>query len=167
MTVVRKLMAVFVVALPMAVLQSPAWAGDIVDVASKAGNFTTLIKAIKQAGLEETLKGDGPYTLFAPTDEAFAKVPERLLQALFHPPNKDGLAFVLKYHVLYGKILSKDLTGKMHNIKTLQGDELAIDATKALMADKAKIVKADIAASNGVIHAIDSLILPPDLRGSF
>lgn len=167
MTVLRKLIVAFVVALPMAVLQSPAWAGDIVDIASKAGNFTTLTKAIKQAGLEETLKGEGPYTLFAPTDEAFAKVPERLLQALFHPPNKEGLALVLKYHVLSGKMLSKDLAGKMHNLKTLQGDELAIDATKELMADKAIIVTADIAASNGVIHAVDTLILPPDLRGSF
>lgn len=167
MSDLRNLIAGVLVSLAVIFVHSPASAGDIFETVSKTGNLSTLVKAIKLAGLEETLQGKGPFTVFAPTDEAFDKVPERLLVALFHPSNKEGLGIVLKYHVLSGKLLSKDFAGNARNVKTLQGDELAIDATKELMVDKAKVVTADIAASNGVIHVIDSLVLPPDLRGSF
>ncbi len=163
----RNLISILCLSLAAVFVQSPASADDLVETATKAPNLSTFVKAVKQAGLEDALKGAGPYTVFAPTNEAFAKVPKRLFAALFHPSNKEGLGIVMKYHVLSGKLFSKDFAGKSQNFKALQGEELAVDATKEFMVDKAKVVTADIEASNGVLHMVDTLILPPDLRGSF
>lgn len=138
-----------------------ARAQDIVDTAVKAGNFTTLVAAVKAAGLVDTLKGPGPFTVFAPTDEAFAKLPKGTVEDLLKPENKAKLVSILTYHVLPGKVMAKDIAGKTMKVKTVQGAEVSVDATKDVMVDKAKVTKADIAASNGVIHVIDSVIMPP------
>ena len=136
-------------------------AEDIVDTAVKAGSFSTLVAAVKAAGLVETLKSNGPFTVFAPTDEAFAKLPKGTLEDLLKPENKDKLTSILTYHVVSGRIMSKDIAGKALKAKSVQGAEISVDATKAVMVDSAKVVKADIEASNGVIHVIDAVILPP------
>lgn len=129
---------------------------DIVDTAVAAGNFTTLVSAVEAAGLVETLKGEGPFTVFAPTDDAFAKVPKDQLEALL--ANKTQLTAVLTYHVVPGKVMSTDLEDGMM-VKTVQGENLTIDTTGPMVND-AKIVQADIVASNGVIHVIDTVLLP-------
>ena len=136
-------------------------ADDIVDTAVKAGSFNTLVAAVKAAGLVETLKGAGPFTVFAPTDEAFAKLPKGTVEDLLKPENKAKLTSILTYHVVPGKIMSKDIAGKALKAKSVQGAEISVDATKDVMVDKAKVVKADIEASNGVIHVIDAVMLPP------
>ncbi len=134
---------------------------DIVETAIKAGSFPTLVAAIKAAGLAETLKGKGPFTVFAPNEAAFAKVPKATLDDLMKPENKSKLASLLTYHVVSGKILSKDIAGKTMKSKSVQGAELSIDATKDVMIDKSKVVKADIETSNGVIHVIDTVLTIP------
>lgn len=131
--------------------------GDIVDVAVGAGSFTTLVEAVKAAGLVETLKGDGPFTVFAPTDEAFAKIPEDKLQALL--ADKDALTAVLTYHVLPGKVMAADVV-ELDSAETVQGGRIAIGTSDGVTVDGAKVVKTDIGASNGVIHVIDSVIMP-------
>lgn len=130
---------------------------DIIDTAVSAGSFNTLVTAVKAAGLVETLKGDGPYTVFAPTDEAFAKVPKATLDALL--ADKEALRKVLLYHVVPGKVSSSDVV-KLTSAKTAQGSSVTINATDGVMIDNAKVVKADIETSNGIIHVIDSVILP-------
>jgi uncharacterized surface protein with fasciclin (FAS1) repeats len=134
---------------------------DIVDTAAGAGKFNTLVAAVKAAGLVETLKGPGPFTVFAPTDEAFAKLPKGTVEDLLKPENKAKLAAILTYHVMSGKVMSKDLAGKTIKAKSVQGAEISIDATKDVMIDKAKVVTADVEATNGVIHIIDAVIMPP------
>ena len=134
---------------------------DIVETAIKAGSFPTLVAAVKAAGLAETLKGKGPFTAFAPNEAAFAKVPKATLDDLMKPENKAKLASLLSYHVVIGKILSKDIAGKTMKSKSVQGAELSIDATKDVMVDKSKVVKADIETSNGVIHVIDTVLTIP------
>ncbi len=131
-------------------------AQDVVDTAVKAGNFTTLVTAVKAAGLVDTLKGPGPFTVFAPTDAAFAKVPKATLDALL--ADKAALAKVLTYHVVPGKVMAADV--KAGKVKTVQGQELTITTTGGVMVDKAKVVATDVAASNGVIHAIDTVLMP-------
>jgi uncharacterized surface protein with fasciclin (FAS1) repeats len=134
--------------------------GDIVDVASGAG-FTTLVAAVKAAGLVDALKGDGPLTVFAPTDAAFAALPAGTLDSLLKPENKDQLTAILLYHVVPGKVMSADLKGTI-NAATLQGDTVEIVASSSgVTVNGANVVKADVAASNGVIHVIDAVILPP------
>lgn len=134
---------------------------DIVDTAVAAGSFTTLVAAVQAAGLVETLKGAGPFTVFAPTDEAFAKLPAGTVENLLKPENKDQLVAVLTYHVVPGKVMSADIAGKEIEAKTVQGTTVDINATgDAVMVDKAKVVTADVEASNGVIHVIDAVILP-------
>ncbi|MDD1748340.1 MAG: fasciclin domain-containing protein [Methanothrix sp.] len=131
---------------------------DIVDTAIAAGSFTILIEAIQEAGLEETLKGTGPFTVFAPTDEAFAKIPEADLNALLS--NKTQLASILTDHVLSEKIMSSDLSDGM-SLETVSGQSVAISVgDDGVMVDNAKVVSPDILASNGVIHAIDTVIMP-------
>jgi uncharacterized surface protein with fasciclin (FAS1) repeats len=131
---------------------------DIVDTAVAAGNFTTLAKALQAAGLIETLKGPGPFTVFAPTDEAFAKLPAGAVEGLLNDPEK--LKSILLYHVVSGKVTAKEVV-KMKSAKTVQGSSARINAEKgAVMIDNAKVIKTDIMASNGVIHVIDSVILP-------
>lgn len=133
---------------------------DVVHVAIKDGNFKTLVAAINAAGLKGTLMGDGPFTVFAPTDEAFAKLPAGTVEDLLKPENKDKLVAVLTYHVLPGKVMSGDIAGKTLNAKTVQGGELAIDATDGVKVDGASVIKADVLGDNGVIHVIDQVILP-------
>jgi uncharacterized surface protein with fasciclin (FAS1) repeats len=133
---------------------------DIVDTAVAAGSFKTLVAAVQAAGLVETLKGKGPFTVFAPTDEAFAKLPAGTVESLLKPENKDKLIAVLTYHVVPGKVLASDVVG-LKEAKTVQGGKVKI----AVIGDKVKIddatvVKTDIVTSNGVIHVIDSVILP-------
>jgi len=133
---------------------------DIVDTAVAAGNFKTLAAALQAAGLVDTLKGPGPFTVFAPTDEAFAKLPAGTVDDLLKPENHDKLVAILTYHVVPGKVMAKDVV-KLHEGKTVNGKELKImtDGGK-VMVDNANVVKTDIACSNGVIHVIDSVLLP-------
>ncbi|MCB1549323.1 MAG: fasciclin domain-containing protein [Hyphomicrobiaceae bacterium] len=138
-----------------------AYSQDIVDVASKAGTFKTLVTALKAADLVDTLKGAGPFTVFAPTDAAFKKLPKGTLASLLKPENKAELRRILTYHVLAGKVMSGDIKGKKLSPKTVEGSTLAVDARKGVRVGKAKVTKADIAASNGVIHVVDTVILPP------
>jgi uncharacterized surface protein with fasciclin (FAS1) repeats len=130
---------------------------DIVDTAVAAGSFKTLATALQAAGLVETLKGAGPFTVFAPTDEAFAKIPKADLEALLK--NKEQLTKVLTYHVVAGKVMAADVV-KLKDAKTVQGQMIKIDASSGVKINGAKVIKADVAASNGVIHVIDSVILP-------
>jgi uncharacterized surface protein with fasciclin (FAS1) repeats len=133
---------------------------DIVDTAVAAGSFNTLATALKAAGLVETLKGPGPFTVFAPTDEAFAKLPAGTLESLLKPENKAKLAGILTYHVVPGKVMAADVV-KLTSAKTVNGQSLkiAVDGGKVKV-DGANVVKTDIAASNGVIHVIDAVLLP-------
>ena len=137
-------------------LSTSAFAADIVDTAASSGSFNTLVTAIKAAGLVDTLKGDGPFTVFAPTDAAFAKVPEDQLNALLK--DKEKLTQVLTYHVVPGKIMASDV--KPGSVQTVQGSEFSITTDQGVMVDGAKVLKADVLASNGVIHVIDSVIIP-------
>jgi uncharacterized surface protein with fasciclin (FAS1) repeats len=147
-------------AVALALSMSVAKAADIVDTASAAGSFKTLVTAVKAAGLVDTLKGKGPFTVFAPTDEAFAKLPNGTLDKLLKPENKKQLVAILTYHVVPGKVMAKDLAGQKTMAKSVEGSEIAVDATNGVKVDNAKVVKADIQASNGVIHAIDAVIMP-------
>lgn len=133
---------------------------DIVDTAVKAGSFNTLVAAVKAAGLVDTLKGKGPFTVFAPTDAAFKKLPKGTVENLLKPENKAKLAAILTYHVVPGKVMSKDIVGKKLEANTVQGQTVAVDATSGVIVDNAKVTQADIATSNGVIHVIDTVILP-------
>jgi uncharacterized surface protein with fasciclin (FAS1) repeats len=133
---------------------------DIVDTAISAGSFTTLVAAVKAAGLVETLKGKGPFTVFAPTDEAFAKLPAGTLEDLLKPENKEKLQAILTYHVVPGKVMAADVV-KLTSAKTAQGGSLTIQTKNgAVMIDNAKVTKTDIETSNGVIHIIDTVVLP-------
>jgi uncharacterized surface protein with fasciclin (FAS1) repeats len=135
---------------------------DIVDTAVAAGGFQTLVKAAQAAGLVDALKGEGPLTVFAPTDEAFAKLPAGMLETLLKPENKDKLAAILTYHVVSGKVMAADVV-KKSSAKTLNGQAVKIKANGgAVHVDNAKVVKTDIETSNGVIHVIDAVILPAD-----
>ena len=133
-----------------------AQAKDIVDTAVAAGNFKTLATALQAAGLIDTLKGPGPFTVFAPTDAAFAKIPKDQLDALLK--DKAKLTAVLTYHVVAGKVMAKDV--KAGKAKTVQGSELTLATTGGVMVDNAKVVAADVAADNGVIHVIDTVLMP-------
>lgn len=130
---------------------------DIVDTAVEAGSFTTLVAAVEAAGLVETLKGEGPFTVFAPTDEAFAALPEGTVEGLLE--DTDALTAVLTYHVVPGKVMSTDLSDGMM-AETVQGQEVTIGTEGGVTVDGANVVQADIEASNGVIHVIDAVILP-------
>ena len=133
--------------------------GDIVAVASGAGKFNTLVAAVKAAGLVETLQGKGPFTVFAPTDEAFAKLPEGTVASLLKPENKAKLVSILTYHVVPGKVMAADV--KTMKAKTVNGQELSIQVEDGkVTVDAARVIKTDVAAKNGVIHVIDSVVLP-------
>jgi len=134
---------------------------DIVDTAVAAGAFTTLVAAVQAAGLVETLKGTGPFTVFAPTDEAFAKLPAATITDLLKPENKATLTSILTYHVIPGKVMSADIAGKALHVKTVQGQDLAVDATNGVTIGSAKLVQADVDTTNGVIHIIDTVLMPP------
>ena len=138
------------------VLVMSAQAKDIVDTAVDAGSFKTLATALGAAGLVETLKGKGPFTVFAPTDEAFAKIPKADLEALLK--DKAKLTAVLTYHVVPGKVMSADV--KAGKVKTVQGSDITVTTKGGVMVNKAKVIKTDIMADNGVIHVIDTVIMP-------
>jgi uncharacterized surface protein with fasciclin (FAS1) repeats len=145
----------------MGTAASPAFAEsyDIVDTAVGAGTFNTLVAAVGAAGLVETLKSDGPFTVFAPTDEAFAALPSGTVENLLKPENKAQLIAILTYHVVAGKVMSTDLVDDMM-AQTVQGSSITIDLDNGVMIDNANVVTADIEATNGVIHVIDAVILP-------
>ena len=145
--------------LSMAVTPALASEADIVDTAVAAGTFETLVAAVGAADLVDVLKSEGPFTVFAPTDEAFAALPEGTVENLLKPENKDQLVAVLTYHVVPGKVMSSDLTDDM-KAATVQGASVTIDLDNGVMVDGATVVAADIEAANGVIHVIDSVILP-------
>lgn len=133
---------------------------DIVDIAASNEDFSTLVAAVKAAGLVETLKGDGPFTVFAPTNEAFAKLPDGTVDDLLKPENKEKLVAVLTYHVVPGKVMAKDVVN-LTEATTVQGSKITIKASdKGVMVDNANVTATDIEASNGVIHVIDAVILP-------
>ena len=134
---------------------------DIVETAIEAGSFNTLVAAVEAAGLVDTLKGDGPFTVFAPTDEAFAALPEGTVESLLLPENLETLQAVLTYHVIPGKVMSADIAGQELSVATVEGSEVSINATDGVMIDGATVVTADVEADNGVIHVIDAVILPP------
>ncbi len=155
----HRIVQIMAVAAAMAVA---APAADIVDTAVAAGNFKTLVTAVKAAGLVDTLKSPGPFTVFAPTDEAFAKLPAGTLEGLLKDPAK--LKEVLLYHVVSGKVMAADVV-KLKSAKTVEGSNLKIRAKSgAVMVDNAKVVQPDIACDNGVIHVIDAVMLPKDLN---
>jgi uncharacterized surface protein with fasciclin (FAS1) repeats len=133
---------------------------DIVDTAIEAGSFQTLAKALEAAGLVNTLKGEGPFTVFAPTDEAFAKLPAGTLEELLKPENKEKLVSILTYHVVPGKVMASEVVN-MTSAKTVQGQSLTITKNEdGVMVNNAHVVKADIVCSNGVIHVVDTVLLP-------
>ena len=141
--------------------ETPAPAsGDIVETASSAGSFKTLVAAVQAAGLEQTLKSPGPFTVFAPTDDAFAKLPPGTVESLLKPENKEKLGALLTYHVVSGKVMSTEAV-KLNSAKTVNGKELSLDAsTGKLVVSGATVTTADVQASNGVIHVIDTVLLP-------
>ena len=146
----------FIVISTLALSAAAVQAKDIVDTAVAAGDFKTIAAALEKAGLVDTLKGKGPFTVFAPTDAAFAKVPKKDLEALL--ADKSKLAAVLTYHVVPGSVMAKDVqAGK---VKTVQGSDLTVSTSGGVKVDGANVTKADIVADNGVIHVIDSVVLP-------
>ena len=132
---------------------------DVIDVAVENGSFTTLVAAVKAAGLVDTLKGKGPFTIFAPTDAAFSKLPDGTVEMLLKPENKEKLTAVLTYHVVAGKIMAKEVA-KLDSAKTLQGQSVMIKTNMGVMVNDANVMMPDVKASNGVIHVIDTVLLP-------
>lgn len=133
---------------------------DIVDTAVAAGSFTTLVAAVGAAGLAETLKGAGPFTVFAPNDDAFAQLPAGTVEDLVKPENKAKLAAILTLHVMAGRVMAADVMGKTLHPASVNGEALHVDGTDGVMVNGAKVVSADIACSNGVIHVIDTVLMP-------
>ena len=140
---------------------APAAAGDIVAVASEAGSFSTLVAAVQAAGLVETLQGEGPFTVFAPTDDAFAALPAGVLDKLLLPENQDVLVKILTYHVVAGKVMAADVTAG--EVATVEGQNITLATDGGVTVNGANVVTADVEASNGVIHVIDSVIVPLDV----
>ncbi len=160
MKALQKYLIVLLAAVPMTFTTFAAKAGDLVDTAASSDQFSTLVAAVKAAGLVETLKSDGPFTVFAPTNEAFAALSAGTVENLLKPENKEQLVAVLTYHVIPGKVMSSDIAGKTAQVETVQGSALSIDATSGVMIDNAMVTTADIITSNGVIHVIDKVVLP-------
>jgi uncharacterized surface protein with fasciclin (FAS1) repeats len=133
---------------------------DIVDTAVAAGTFKTLVAAVTAAGLVETLKGKGPFTVFAPSDEAFAKLPDGTVADLVKPENKAKLSAILTLHVMAGKVMAADVSGKKLDPASVNGEKLHVDGTHGVTVNGAKVVTADIGCTNGVIHVIDAVLLP-------
>ncbi len=162
MNVLRKMALLGAVALPLSAAALPASAADIVETAVGAGQFETLVAAVQAAELVEVLQGEGPFTVFAPTDEAFAALPEGTVEGLLEPANKDQLVAVLTYHVVPGIVMAKDAAGNTVELETVQGAMLTVDGTgDGVTVNGANVISADVTADNGVIHVIDAVILPP------
>ncbi|MDG1727017.1 MAG: fasciclin domain-containing protein [Emcibacteraceae bacterium] len=157
---ILKLAAFVVMSLSMVAPSFAQMKSDIVDTAVSAGSFNTLVAAVQAAGLVDTLKGDGPFTVFAPTDDAFAALPAGTVENLLKPENKATLVKILTYHVVPGKVMSSDIVGKELSPATVEGSTVDINATNGVMIDGANVVTADIETSNGVIHVIDKVIMP-------
>jgi uncharacterized surface protein with fasciclin (FAS1) repeats len=162
---IKKIASAVIVAGALALSSTAALAGghakkDIVDTALANEQFSTLVAAVQAAGLVDTLKGDGPFTVFAPTNDAFAKLPAGTVENLLKPENKDQLVAVLTYHVVPGKVMAADIAGKTLSTATVQGSMVDINATNGVMIDGATVTAADIETTNGVIHVIDTVILP-------
>ncbi len=145
----------------MASSEAPAAAGDIIDIASTTKGFSTLAAAVTAAGLVDTLKGTGPFTVFAPTDAAFAALPAGVLDALLLPENKDALVKILTYHVVSGAVMSGDIADG--EVATVEGQKVTLSTANGVTVNDATVVQADVVGSNGVIHAIDAVLLPPDV----
>jgi uncharacterized surface protein with fasciclin (FAS1) repeats len=160
MTPTTRILSTIAVAGTLALTSGAALARDIVDTALSNEQFSTLVAAVKAAVLVDTLKGDGPFTVFAPTDAAFAKLPAGTVENLLKPENKHQLVAVLTYHVVPGKVMAGDIAGKKLSATTVQDSAVDIDATSCAKIDNASIVVTDIVADNGVIHVIDTVILP-------
>lgn len=160
MNIIRRYILAIAASFPLAFGTLQAQAADIVETAVSAGQFNTLVAAVQAAGLVDVLKGEGPFTVFAPTDEAFAALPAGTLEDLLKPENKDRLVAILTYHVVPGKVMSGDISGKRMEVASVEGSMLDINAMNGVMIDGAHVVSADIETSNGVIHVIDSVILP-------
>ena len=133
---------------------------DIVDIAAGDENFSTLVAAVQAAGLVDTLKSDGPFTVFAPTNDAFAALPAGTVESLLEPENKDQLVKILTYHVVPGEVTSDQLAGQRLNVATVQGQTVHVDGTDGVRVNKSRVTTADIIATNGVIHVIDRVLLP-------
>lgn len=159
---IRNVAIAAVAALGIVAGGTSARAADIVDTAVAAGQFKTLATALTQAGLVSTLKGSGPFTVFAPTDAAFAKLPAGTVEDLLKPENKDKVTAILTYHVVPGRVMAADVV-KLQQAKTVNGKELKVSAKgSGVMINDANVTKTDVAASNGVIHIVDTVILPPN-----
>jgi uncharacterized surface protein with fasciclin (FAS1) repeats len=135
--------------------------GDIVDVAARAGSFETLLAAAEAAGLVDALQGDGPLTVFAPTDDAFSALPAGTVQRLLRPENREELRRLLSYHVVPGAVFAADLAGRTSRPRTLAGLRVSVDGRQGVSVNTARVITADVRASNGVIHVIDRVLLPP------
>ena len=160
MNILKRNILTVVALLPLALASVSAKADDIVDTAIAAGQFSTLVAAVQAAGLVDTLKSEGPFTVFAPTDAAFAALPEGTVENLLKPENKGQLVAVLTYHVVAGKVMAADIAGKTMEVDSVQGSAISVNAMNGVMVDNANVVTADIETSNGVIHVIDAVILP-------
>lgn len=143
-----------------ALAASPASAKSILDTAADTGTFTVLLAAIKQAGLTETLSGPGPYTVFAASDDAFGKLPKDTYFGLFKPENKQKLKTILLHHIVSGLVRAQDVNGKRLEAIVMAGDPVLIDATRSMTVDDARIIQTDIKADNGIIHVIDTVLMP-------
>ena len=159
---IKNILAAGVIVAGTVVSAVAANASNLVQTAVDAGQFKTLVAAVQAAGLGDALSGPGPFTVFAPTDEAFAKLPEGTVEDLLKPENREKLVAILTYHVIPGKVMAGDVAGKKLSVETVQGDELAVDAMSGgMMINGATVTAADIEASNGVIHVINQVVLPP------
>lgn len=150
------------VAASVALASLSARAADIVETAVAADDFNTLVAAVQAAGLVETLQGPGPFTVFAPTDEAFAKLPDGTVEDLLKPENRETLVAILTYHVVPGKVMSSEVAGQKASVETVEGSKVHVNGSSGnVFVNDAQVVAADIEADNGVIHVIDTVILPP------
>ena len=154
------IVAIAVIALSVSIGAASATSKNIVETAVQSGTFNTLVAALKAAGLVNTLNGKGPFTVFAPSDTAFSKLPAGTVDGLLKPENKAKLVSILAYHVIPGKIMSGDIAGKKISVKTVQGSEILVDAMYGVKINDSNVVSADIAATNGVIHVIDKVLIP-------
>ena len=154
------IVAIALIALSVSIGAASATSKNIVETAVQSGKFNTLVAALKAAGLVNTLNGKGPFTVFAPSDTAFSKLPAGTVDGLLKPENKANLVSILAYHVIPGKIMSGDIAGKKISVKTVQGSEISVDAMYGVKINDSNVVSADIAATNGVIHVIDKVLIP-------
>ena len=154
------IVAISVIVLSVSIGAASATSKNIVETAVQSGKFNTLVAALKAAGLVNTLNGKGPFTVFAPSDTAFSKLPAGTVDGLLKPENKAKLVSILAYHVIPGKVMSGDIAGKKISVKTVQGSKISVDAMYGVKINDSNVVSADIAATNGVIHVIDKVLIP-------